>query len=71
RCHAQILLKADISDQGDGWTDLQISQAFDITTRTVERVRQRLVEDAAKQSRVRNRRLDGEQDGSFSCLVMQ
>jgi transposase len=75
RCHAQILLKADVSDQGDGWTDLQISQAFDITTRTVERVRQRLVKggldaaiNRAKQSRVRKRCLDGEQEAHLVAL---
>jgi len=28
RKHAEILLKADISSEGDAWNDAQISQAF-------------------------------------------
>jgi hypothetical protein len=43
RLHAEILLKADISDLGDKWLDKQISDAFGISIRTVARVRERLV----------------------------
>jgi Homeodomain-like domain len=39
---AQILLKADAS--GPDWTDGRIAEAFSCRTRTVERLRQRLVE---------------------------
>lgn len=39
---AQILLKADAD--GPNWTDRRISEAFTCRTRTVERLRQRLVE---------------------------
>lgn len=39
---AQILLKADV--EGPNWTDEQIAEAFSCRTRTVEKVRQRLVE---------------------------
>jgi len=39
---AQILLKADA--EGPNWTDLQIAEAFSCRTRTVEKIRQRLVE---------------------------
>jgi hypothetical protein len=39
---AQILLKADAD--GPNWTDEQIAEAFSCRTRTVEKVRQRLVE---------------------------
>jgi len=42
RKHAQILLKANISD-GSGWSDAEISKAFDVTTKTVENIRKRLV----------------------------
>ena len=38
---AQILLKADAN--GPGWTDSRISDAFFCRTRTVEKLRQRLV----------------------------
>lgn len=40
--HAQALLKAD---QPAGWTDAQIADAFTLSVRTVERLRQRFVED--------------------------
>jgi Fe2+ transport system protein FeoA len=39
---AQILLKADVD--GPNWTDRRIAEAFDCRTKTVENVRQRLVE---------------------------
>jgi Homeodomain-like domain len=39
---AQILLKADAD--GSNWTDERIAEAFSCRTRTVERLRQRLVE---------------------------
>ena len=38
---AQILLKADVA--GPGWTDAKIAEAFDCRTRTVEKLRERLV----------------------------
>ncbi|MEI7997023.1 MAG: helix-turn-helix domain-containing protein, partial [Methylococcaceae bacterium] len=43
RLHAEILLKADINELGEKWLDSQICEAFGISTRTVERVRERLV----------------------------
>ena len=39
---AQILLKADAD--GPGWTDERIAEAYSCRTRTVEQLRQRLVE---------------------------
>ncbi len=66
--HAQILLKADISENGSGWTDQQISKEFNITLRKVQKIRQRLAEngiDAAllQAKRKRSRSLfDGEED---------
>ncbi len=39
---AQILLKADAD--GPNWTDQHIAEAFSCRTRTVEKIRQRLVE---------------------------
>jgi hypothetical protein len=44
RTRAQILLKADAGSQGPAWTDRRIAEAFDVTSRTVENVRRRLVE---------------------------
>jgi hypothetical protein len=39
---AQVLLKADAD--GPNWTDKRIAEAFSCRTRTVEKIRQRLVE---------------------------
>ena len=76
RQHAQILLKADISELGPGWDDERISEAFDVSTRTVERIRKQLVEEGlqaalnrARQKRVRSRKLDGEQEAHLIALT--
>lgn len=75
RRHAQILLKADVGEEGDGWGDAKISEAFDVSLRTVERTRRRFVEegmdaavDRAKQTKTRKRRLDGEQEAHLIAL---
>jgi hypothetical protein len=68
---AQILLKADAS--GPGWTDARIADAFACRTRTVERLRQRLVEcgfDEALDGRKRatpptEKILDGRQEAKI------
>jgi len=74
--HARILLKADSSEDGPGWIDLAISEALEVGTATVERVRQRLVEEgmAAALNRHRPhtprlRKLDGEQEAHLIALV--
>ena len=41
----RILLKADQSDNGPGWSDERISEALDVTVQTIERVRKQLVEE--------------------------
>src|SRR5947209_4351221 len=41
---ARILLEADQADGGPAWGDARIAEALDCGLRTVERVRQRLVE---------------------------
>jgi transposase len=43
RNHAQILLLADVSEQGPGWKDEAVAQACGVTVRTVENIRKRLV----------------------------
>ena len=43
---ARILLKADISDAGDGWSDNKIIVALDTSASMVYRVRKQLVEEA-------------------------
>jgi hypothetical protein len=44
--HARILLKADINQPDGGCRDQQISEALNISTRSIERVRQRFVEES-------------------------
>lgn len=44
QAHARILLKADVSSGGPGWSDSKIAEAVEVGTATVERVRKRFVE---------------------------
>ena len=71
--HARILLKAD---RHVGWKDQAISNALEVSISTIERVRERFVEDGleaalARQApkRVYKRRLDGEQEAHLVALV--
>ena len=65
---AQILLKADAD--GPNWTDAEIAEAFSCRTRTVERLRQRFVEQGYETAVSRAERqeppvaklLDGDQE---------
>jgi transposase len=42
---ARILLKADVSDAGEGWSDSEIIRALDTSASMVYRVRKQLVEE--------------------------
>jgi transposase len=42
---ARILLKADVSEAGEGWSDGQIAAALDVGLATVQRTRRQLVEE--------------------------
>jgi transposase len=42
--HARILLKANAADGGPAWPDARIAEAVEVSIATVERVRQRFVE---------------------------
>jgi transposase len=42
---ARILLKADVSEAGEGWSDNQIIEALETSTSMVYRVRKQLVEE--------------------------
>jgi hypothetical protein len=71
---AQILLKADAD--GPNWTDQQIAEAFSCRTRTVEKIRQRLVEQGFDETVHGARRsqppveklLNGEQEARIIAL---
>jgi hypothetical protein len=43
---ARILLKADVSDAGEGWSDSKIAAALDTSVANVERTRRQLVEES-------------------------
>jgi transposase len=69
--HAHILLKAN-----DGWTDQQISEALGVSVPTIERVRQRLVEEGLEQAlsprktcRKYARLIDGVQEAHLLALA--
>lgn len=74
--HARILLKADQGEQGPGWTDEQISEALEVSTSTLVRVRRVCAEQGLyaaitrrSLSRTRPRRLDGEQEAHLIALA--
>ena len=71
---AQILLKAD--EDGPGWTDSRIAEAFDCRRQTVENLRQRFVESGFHETLERKKRaqpptekiLDGEQEAKIIAV---
>ena len=74
--HARILLQADESPGGPRRTDDQIAAALDTSTRTVERVRERFVEQGLEAAllprpskRVYARKLDGRQEAKLIALA--
>lgn len=74
--HARILLLADESQKAPARTDAQIAGSLGASTRTVERVRQRFVEQGfeaalvpAKGKRVYSRKLDGEQEAKLIAMA--
>ena len=74
--HARILLKADINSPEGSWKDEDISKALNISRRTIERVRQRFVEDGLENAlipRTRHtlklRKLDGEAEAHLIALA--
>ena len=71
---AQVLLKADTD--GPNWTDARIAEAFGCRTRTVEKLRERLVTqgfEAAIERKQRKtppvpKKLDGEQEAQIIAM---
>ena len=71
---AQILLKADA--EGPNWTDERIAEAFSCRTRTIEMIRQRLVERGFEETLQRTERaqppveklLTGEQEARIIAV---
>lgn len=74
--HARILLKADTARGGPGWTDEQISDAFDVNVRTVMRVRQTFAQAGLERTLYRKKprgphphKIDGEAEAHLIALV--
>ena len=74
--HARVLLQADQSAAGPGWTDARIAEGLGVTTRTVEHIRQRFVEAGLEAALVRKkacrppreRLLDGAGEAKLTAL---
>ena len=73
--HAQMLLKADEGEQGPGWPDTQVAQAFGAHVTTVERLRKRLVEEGLEAALERHQRqnythkLDGDAEAHLIAIA--
>ncbi len=75
--HARILLKADAADGGPAWPDHRIADALEISTATIERVRQRFVERGLEAALARKpqdrpsrqRALDGRAEAKLIALA--
>jgi transposase len=75
--HARILLKADQAGGGPAWADWRIAEAFEVSVATVERVRQRFVEQGLEAALVRKkqdkpsrqRKLDGAGEARLIALA--
>lgn len=76
RAHAQVLLQADESDDGLSRSDAEIHDALGVAVSTIERVRQRFVEEGLEAAlerrspnRVYERRLDGNAEAHLVTLA--
>jgi transposase len=72
--HARILLKADTAQEGGSWLDAQISSALDVSVPTVERLRQKFVEEGIeaclnRKTRAYERLLTGEQEARLVAIT--
>jgi len=74
--HARILLRADAAEGGPAWKDPAIAQALEVGGATVERVRERFVEEGfeaalerRKTRREYRRKLDGEAEAHLIALA--
>jgi transposase len=75
--HARILLKADASPKGPAWIDARIAEAFEVSTRSIERLRERFVEQGLEAALGRKRQdrpsrepvLDGKAEARLIALA--
>ena len=73
---ARILLKADVSEGGDGWPDARIAEALETSLSTVLRTRRQLVEEGLEAALARKKRstppsriFDGEAEAKLITLA--
>src|SRR5438876_8999983 len=74
---ARILLKADVSEMGEGWSDSRIMEALDASASMVYRVRKQLVEEGVEAVLSRKQRaapavppiFDGEKEAKLIALA--
>ena len=74
---ARILLKADVSEAGDGWSDSRIMAALETSASMVYRVRKQLVEEGLEAVLSRKQRatpavapiFDGEKEAKLIALA--
>ena len=74
---ARILLKADVSEAGEGWSDSRIMDALETSATTVYRTRQQLVEEGFEAVLSRKQRasppvppiFDGEKEAKLIALA--
>jgi hypothetical protein len=73
--HAHILLKADENQEEGGWKDQSISDIFNISLRTIERVRQRFVEEglenALSKANIETEKTRRRNRSPFDCRSLQ
>jgi transposase len=75
--HARILLKSDQAEGGPAWPDHRIAEAIEVSTATIERVRQRFVEQGVEAALARKpqarpsheRALDGRAEARLIALA--
>jgi transposase len=70
-----MLLKADQSPEGPGWTDSAIAAALDVSVPTIERMRKRFADEGMEAALARRiprreyrRKLDGEAEAHLVAL---
>jgi transposase len=51
---ARILLKADVSEAGEGWSDSRIAEALDTSVANIERTRRQFMEDGFESALTHN-----------------
>lgn len=72
---ARILLKADSGEDGESWSNDKIAEAFEISARSVVRLRKQFMEEGLETTfnrkaypKIRHRKLDGEEEAHLIAI---